>query len=130
MHTYTLQGTDEDSILLDNPNLRVEPDKILESKAIISTSDSTETTSWGIDEVLESTSFWDTLPAPSGNIKVCIVGSGYDLDHPDLPKEPDVVGTDSSIIHEAWSTDIVGTGTHSAGIIAAVGNTEGVSSLK
>lgn len=87
------------------------------------TSSSSESIPWGIEEVLQDLSFWDSVTPPSdGSIKVCVAGSGYDLEHDDLPIDPDVDGTNNTRIDEDWSVDIDGHGTHSAGTIAAIGN--------
>jgi len=112
--------------VLSSEDFLVESDKRLDSKATTpKLASSTEVTSWGIEEVLQDITFWDeNIPPPSGEIKVCIVGSGYDLGHPDLPSETDVTGVDSSWSDEAWSVDVLGTGTHSAGTIAAIGNND------
>lgn len=60
-----------------------------------------------------------------GNIKVCIVDSGYDVTHPDLPTS-NVNGGDD-IGAGAWNEDGLGHGTHVAGTIAAIGgNGQGV----
>ena len=119
-----------DKSLLENDSVMVENDKMLVTKA--SPSNANEVTSWGVTEVLEDITFWDNLSPPSGEtIKVCVVGSGYDLSHPDLPSEPDVIGVDSSHTDEAWGVDSLGPGTHSAGTIAAIGNNDiGVSEIK
>lgn len=95
------------------------------------TSSSSESIPWGIEEVLQDLSFWDSVTPPSdGSIKVCVAGSGYDLEHDDLPIDPDVDGTNNTRIDEDWSVDIDGHGTHSAGTIAAIGNNlKGVSVL-
>ena len=114
--------------LLQNENVLVEKDRILNSQASISST--TEVTSWGVAQVLEDMAFWDAADPPSDEIKVCIVGSGYDLTHPDLPSEPDVIGSNSSWTDEVWSVDVYGPGTHSAGTIAAIGsNDKGVSKI-
>ena len=64
-----------------------------------------ETLPGGVDEVLQDPSFWDTL-TPQGPIKICVVDSGYDLGHPDLPTEPDVTGFNNPAIKdEEWSFD-------------------------
>ena len=58
----------------------------------------------------------------AGSIKVCIIDSGYDLDHPDLPSDtttPRVTG--ESFVSTDWFTDESSHGTHVAGTIAALG---------
>jgi Subtilase family len=58
-----------------------------------------------------------------GDIKICIVDSGYDVNHPDLPA---VTGTTLDNLYP-WDEDGSGHGTHVAGTIAAIGgNGEGV----
>jgi serine protease len=54
--------------------------------------------------------------------KVCIIDSGYDYAHEDLPKHEGITGLDST----NWKTDGCAHGTHVAGTIAAVGNSLGV----
>ncbi|MFT4874965.1 MAG: serine protease [Halioglobus sp.] len=63
---------------------------------------------------------------PVGNYprKVCIIDSGYDLDHPDLPGSNRVTGTSQT--GDSWSNPGDSHGTHVAGTIAALDNTEGV----
>jgi len=78
----------------------------------------------GVNEVLQDPSFWDTL-TPQGPIKICVVDSGYNLGHPDLPTEPDVTGFNNPYVpDEKWSFDGNGHGTHVAGKIAALGGNE------
>lgn len=60
-------------------------------------------------------------------VKICVVDSGYNLGHEDLPREPHVSGTDNSFYKQDFSlkdTSIVGHGTHAAGIIAALENND------
>ena len=52
---------------------------------------------------------------------VCIVDSGYDLGHPDLPGTGVVSGTDDPGTG-SWATDENHHGTHVAGTIAALAN--------
>ena len=63
-----------------------------------------------------------TEPAESSR-KVCIIDSGYSRNHPDLPVN--VTGVDD-IYAGPWWQDRCGHGTHVAGTIAALKNTEGV----
>ena len=85
-----------------------------------------QTTPYGISMVQANDpalAFSDTTSA-----KVCIIDSGYDLDHPDLPGLTN--GTqptgDSDSGAGNWSTDRCGHGTHVAGTIAALSNATGV----
>lgn len=57
---------------------------------------------------------------PAHPRKVCIVDTGYDLDHEDLPKAG-VAGVDLTPSTGDWSTDEDSHGTHVAGTIAAIG---------
>ena len=60
------------------------------------------------------------------NRKVCVVDTGYNLGHPDLPDENVVTGS-TGIAGAAWNEDGHGHGTHCAGTIAAIGgNNRGV----
>ncbi|MBY6064301.1 S8 family serine peptidase [Pseudidiomarina sediminum] len=62
--------------------------------------------------------------AAAGTRKVCIIDSGYDLGHPDLPTSNVNGQYDSGTGN--WSTDENGHGTHVAGTIAALANNDGV----
>lgn len=57
--------------------------------------------------------------AMTSNIKACVIDTGYNYGHPDLPSSG-VTGYAFSG-HGSWSTDGNGHGTHVAGTIAAVG---------
>jgi len=78
---------------------------------------------WGIDEVLQDRNFWDNL-TPNGTIKICVADTGYDLGHEDLPKAPDVIGSNNPAVSENWSYDGDGHGSHVAGTIAALGGND------
>lgn len=62
------------------------------------------------------------------NRKVCIIDTGFDIDHPDLASNPSVVtGYEGPFSAGPWDIDNNGHGTHVAGTIAAIGgNGEGV----
>lgn len=77
---------------------------------------------YGIPLVLQDVDFWNDLDPPTSTISVCVVDTGYDLGHEDLPVEPDVDGTDGA--GETWSYDGNSHGTHCAGTIAALGSND------
>ena len=61
------------------------------------------------------------------NRKVCVVDTGYDIHHPDLPGGDQVTGYTGTYTAELWYEDGYGHGTHCAGTIAAIGgNRQGV----
>ena len=62
----------------------------------------------------------NTVPADSTwNRKVCVIDTGYDISHGDLPTD-NVTGT--SFYGQQWSVDGKSHGTHVAGTIAATAN--------
>ena len=98
-----------------------------------------ESTPYGITMVQANDNFFKTTPRVSTAIKVCVVDTGYDKDHEDLPggKKPgggtnagQVSGfSPSQYSPQVWSTDGDGHGTHCSGTIGAVGsNSIGVTS--
>lgn len=84
-----------------------------------------EDTPYGIGHVQAE----DVSDANSGSRKVCIIDSGYDRAHEDLPDDPSIV-TGASFVdgYPNWyEDDSGGHGTHVAGTIAAIGgNNKGV----
>ena len=62
------------------------------------------------------------------NRKICIIDSGYQLGHPDLPKNS-VTGYEGELSAGDWSQDGIGHGTHVAGTIAAIGGNNKVSNV-
>jgi serine protease len=82
-------------------------------------------------EHLEITPYWinqtglDDIPQPSNHkLKVCIIDSGMDASHTDLP-QMSINGYDSSY-SGFWGEDSVGHGTHISGIISALNDGKGV----
>ena len=71
---------------------------------------------------------WRVVGEGNKEVTVCIADSGYDYDHPDLPKEPQVSGDDlpepsgGNRQPRLWKHDGTGHGTQLAGIIAAQPN--------
>ncbi len=68
--------------------------------------------------------------AAVGNQKVCIIDTGYDINHEDLMSGANVTGEVSNTLTGTvdlgeWSTDVYGHGTHVAGTIAALNNSVG-----
>ncbi len=90
-----------------------------------------ETPSWGID-VVQAHEVSDAL---TGNIKVCIADTGYELDHDDLPGGSSVTGEVVDLPEGNpdlgdWFNDAYGHGSHIAGTIAAIGgNNQGVAGI-
>ncbi|BBN83391.1 hypothetical protein PA25_33760 [Pseudoalteromonas sp. A25] len=83
-----------------------------------------ESTPYGINMV-QANQLADTM---SGNRKVCIMDTGYTLNHPDLPSTG-ITGDDGYGSNDTgnWYNDGNGHGTHVAGTIAAIGgNGQGV----
>lgn len=78
-------------------------------------SSSTEITPYGIEQVM-ALEVNDTFV---DNRKVCIIDTGYDRDHLDLPSGDTITG--DSFGPESWYQDGNGHGTHVAGTIAALG---------
>jgi serine protease len=84
-----------------------------------------QTTPYGISMVQAN-----LVPAASdaSNAMVCVIDSGYTLDHPDLPGTTGTMPTGDSDTGGAgdWAIDNCGHGTHVAGTIAALNNDVGV----
>ena len=81
-----------------------------------------EAVDWGVTEVLQDLTFWESLPTPNSEMKICVCDTGYNLGHSDLPSGTDVTGFNNPSVDEDWSYDGNGHGTHVAGIIAALAN--------
>lgn len=72
--------------------------------------------------LVQAPELWSVKRKPKP-VKVCIVDTGYDKTHNDLPKEG--ITSSSTNFADAFS-DGDGHGTHIAGIIGALGNERGV----
>eukprot|EP00592_Proboscia_alata_P022117 CAMPEP_0194423034 /NCGR_PEP_ID=MMETSP0176-20130528/22356_1 /TAXON_ID=216777 /ORGANISM="Proboscia alata, Strain PI-D3" /LENGTH=737 /DNA_ID=CAMNT_0039232103 /DNA_START=53 /DNA_END=2266 /DNA_ORIENTATION=+ len=83
-----------------------------------------EDTPYGINMV-QAPQIWNITG--SKDIKICVVDTGYDLGHPDLPTNADGVDGWEPAYNGKWNEDGHGHGTHCAGTIGAIGdNDEGV----
>lgn len=83
-----------------------------------------ETTPWGIDMV-NITHLW-SLP-PAQHVKICVIDTGYDLGHEDLPDNVTypVTGWDTgNAAKGVWHIDGHSHGTHCAGTIGAIGGNQ------
>lgn len=85
------------------------------------TPSSTQVLPWGVDRV-DADNVWATSTAD--NIKVAVIDTGIDLDHPDLATN--VKGGVNTIYSWRTADDDNGHGSHVAGIIAAMNNSAGV----
>lgn len=86
---------------------------------------------YGINMV-NASHVWGQSPATGDPIKICVVDTGYDPTHQDLPNKAqhNVIGHKGTGIGGAWDVDGHGHGTHCAGTIGAIGtNGIGVTSV-
>lgn len=81
-----------------------------------------DTIPYGI-KMVQAPSIWPST-RPTSPIKICIIDTGYDLGHEDLPNNDRI--TSSPTDFENALTDGDGHGTHIAGIMGAIGNGEGI----
>lgn len=130
--SFTLSNEDSADSLLENPNiLTIDNDydiKLLGIRDYKEKLLNESITPYGISQVQS-----DLLPqrptSDNTTIKVCVVDTGYALGHPDLPDLSSgyLEGIDTEA--GSWSEDVVGHGSHVAGIIAAIGNNIGVTGI-
>ncbi|MEK7513084.1 MAG: S8 family peptidase, partial [Patescibacteria group bacterium] len=123
-HVLELSASDARALAADADVLRVEDDVILSIQAWPQrrVSAQAQTLPWGIDRV-DAEQVW-----PTGNvgdpIKVAVVDTGISTSHPDL--KANVKGGYNAIRPSRGWNDDNGHGSHVAGIIAALNNTQGV----
>eukprot|EP00584_Thalassiosira_punctigera_P007945 CAMPEP_0172538382 /NCGR_PEP_ID=MMETSP1067-20121228/9762_1 /TAXON_ID=265564 ORGANISM="Thalassiosira punctigera, Strain Tpunct2005C2" /NCGR_SAMPLE_ID=MMETSP1067 /ASSEMBLY_ACC=CAM_ASM_000444 /LENGTH=1434 /DNA_ID=CAMNT_0013323865 /DNA_START=104 /DNA_END=4408 /DNA_ORIENTATION=- len=80
-----------------------------------------EDTPYGINHV-NVTHLWSI--EPQQHVKICVIDTGYDLGHPDLPSDG-VTGWDAhSPETQSWDVDGHSHGTHCAGTIGAIGGND------
>eukprot|EP00568_Trieres_chinensis_P006613 CAMPEP_0183292170 /NCGR_PEP_ID=MMETSP0160_2-20130417/1326_1 /TAXON_ID=2839 ORGANISM="Odontella Sinensis, Strain Grunow 1884" /NCGR_SAMPLE_ID=MMETSP0160_2 /ASSEMBLY_ACC=CAM_ASM_000250 /LENGTH=1110 /DNA_ID=CAMNT_0025453089 /DNA_START=101 /DNA_END=3433 /DNA_ORIENTATION=+ len=85
-------------------------------------------TPWGIIKVQADQS---EMGPSKQDIMICVIDTGYDVNHEDLPGDPPVTGyspylEDDVESNEFWNVDGHGHGTHCAGTIGAFNNDLGV----
>lgn len=99
-----------------NPNVAyVEEDAVVRTAA--------QTLDWGVDRI-DADLVWSNANVTGTGVKVAVVDTGVDLQHPDLAAN---IGAGIDIVNgDGTAQDDNGHGTHVAGIIAAVDNSEGV----
>ncbi|MCH8531371.1 MAG: S8 family serine peptidase [Saccharospirillum sp.] len=121
MHLSGLQAsvatlTDEQKALLEqDPSVAfIEPDPVRYPQDLPSLM--SEQSPYGIAMVQAD----QLSDAATGNRTVCIIDSGYDINHQDLPNTG-VTGGNTSQYAGPWDNDGDGHGTHVAGTIAALG---------
>lgn len=119
---YEELEADDDVLYIEKDQRRYLLDTIPVKKRNLQNSESDEVVPYGIDMV-KALDVSDEFVA---NQKLCIIDTGYDVTHPDLPNDPNVVSGNNNKGNK-WNQDGNGHGTHVAGTIAAIGgNNEGV----
>ena len=133
LHSYTLLGnvlavevpvTALNGLLLNPSVVGVEFDALAHASGKPAPSQPAQTLPWGVDRIDAD------LAVPNGlGVKVCIVDTGIDKDHPDLQANlaggRNFVARGATVDPSKWDDDH-GHGTHVAGTVAAVDNTVGV----
>lgn len=101
--------------------LRIDEDLVIHAVDKKSKPQPPEELPWGIDRI-EADAVWETTTGST--IRVAILDTGIDLDHPDL--QDNIKGQVNMIKPFKSGDDDSGHGTHVAGIVAAVDNEIGV----
>ncbi|MBW3565061.1 MAG: S8 family serine peptidase [Acidobacteria bacterium] len=111
--------------LQSNPNVKlIAPEQRRYRLALWSDSTvSGETTPYGVQMVQSNVAPFTDITAAITNRTICIIDSGYYIEHEDLPST-NVTGYNGNL---AWNQDGSGHGTHVAGtVVATGGNAKGV----
>jgi len=109
--------------------VRIEDDVVVEAlirggiTAKPSPSQPPEVLPWGVDRI-DADLVWGISTSTNTNVKVAIVDTGIDTQHPDLAGN--IKGGVSTVGYTRSYNDDNGHGTHVAGIVAAIDNTIGV----
>jgi len=101
--------------------VRIDPDVIVEAFGKPPKPPPAETLPWGVDRI-DAELAWAT--STGTGVKVAIVDTGIDLDHPDL--QANIKGNVNTINPRKTGDDDNGHGTHVAGTVAAIDNDIGV----
>jgi len=109
-----------DGVMMDRPR---ETLHIKESIQVHRNLQSTgQSTPYGI-ELVKAKEAWEQYNTKGENVRVCVMDTGVNRDHPDLDQ---LYGYDGNELVQPWWRDIDGHGTHVSGTIAASDNNQGV----
>jgi len=115
-----LDGLDSD-IFADPPR---ETMHIKESVQVHRNLQGGQATPYGI-EMVKAKDVWSKYKNKGENIRVCVMDTGVNRDHPDLDEDR-LFGYDGNELVQPWWHDVDGHGTHVSGTIAASDNDQGV----
>lgn len=83
---------------------------------------SSQSTPYGI-QLVKAKEVWERYNIKGENVRVCVMDTGVNRDHPDLDQ---LFGYDGNALVQPWWRDVDGHGTHVSGTIAANDNNLGV----
>lgn len=126
-----LNDKQKDQLASEGDVIIIEEDQERELSANYSTNNTgTSNATWAIDMV-QAPLVDDNL---SSSQKICLIDTGYDINHPDLPNGANITGEISNTLRVdydlgVWSEDAYGHGTHMAGTMVALKNGVGVEGI-